>query len=298
MSFMRTLTKMYSGKGSRGDPLIVEGSNKDDIIDVVCSQLNKIEEGKRLGKGTQGTAYKFCIQNNCKYVVKVIKGESIKEDTMKELEEEKRKTNDINKKTGLSPKVYKNVDCGTYILVLMDLAPGMPLSNYWNYLTKKDIDKFFESVERLHKSGYYHGDFNPGNIMIADNGKITFIDFNERIREYRPVYDYMTLLYFLYPYYNNDLNKPIVRYIYDKLAEIAKEHQNEYIGIDLISQISEVKIMTQKNAQKVIKYLEEIYDDGSEEIYYEYPDSMDDFENKLSILSIVANYMFYQAMFL
>ena len=75
---------------------------------------------------------------------------------------------------------------------------------------RKNLDMIVEKMKEIHKLGYYHGDFNPGNFLV-ENEQIHILDTQGKkmfFGNYRAHYDMMTMKYdsyneMIYPYKKN-----------------------------------------------------------------------------------------------
>jgi len=89
-----------------------------------------------------------------------------------------------------------------FSFLLMEYCEGKENRNY--------IEKIIEVMKKIHKVGYYHGDFNPGNFLI-ENGKVRILDTQCKkmyFGNYRAHYDMITMKYdsyaeMIYPYKKN-----------------------------------------------------------------------------------------------
>lgn len=116
------------------------------------------------------------------------------------------------------------------------------------YIEEKqgDIDKIKKGIiqlKNIHKLGYYHGDFNPSNILLQKNNEVKLIDTQLKksfFGKYRLHYDMITMQYdswkeMEYPYY-----KDVYYYIaygmkrfkrlswIEKIGEIRKKIRNKW----------------------------------------------------------------------
>ena len=72
---------------------------------------------------------------------------------------------------------------------------------------RKNLDMIVEKMKEIHKLGYYHGDFNPGNFLV-ENKQIHILDTQRKkmfFGTYRAHYDMITMKYdsyneMIYPY--------------------------------------------------------------------------------------------------
>ena len=75
---------------------------------------------------------------------------------------------------------------------------------------RKNLDMIVEKMKEIHKLGYYHGDFNPGNFLV-ENKQIHILDTQGKkmfFGNYRAHYDMITMKYdsydeMIYPYKKN-----------------------------------------------------------------------------------------------
>lgn len=77
------------------------------------------------------------------------------------------------------------------------------------------LDEVVKKMEEIHRKGYYHGDFNPGNFLIA-NGKIKILDTQGKkmgLTKYRAHYDMITMQYDSYEEMKYPYKKDIVYYL-------------------------------------------------------------------------------------
>lgn len=85
---------------------------------------------------------------------------------------------------------------------LMEYAKGEDDRRY--------LDMIVEKMKEIHKIGYYHGDFNPGNFLV-ENNQIHILDTQGKrmfFGNYRAHYDMITMKYdsydkMIYPYKKN-----------------------------------------------------------------------------------------------
>ena len=70
-----------------------------------------------------------------------------------------------------------------------------------NVETDRNLDKMIEVTKKIHKKGFYHGDFNPSNFLNS-NGKIYILDTQGKkmiFGNYRAHYDILTMEMDNYP---------------------------------------------------------------------------------------------------
>lgn len=80
-----------------------------------------------------------------------------------------------------------------YSLLLMEKIEGKK--------EEKNLDMLIELIKKIHKKGFYHGDFNPSNFLNS-NGKIYILDTQGKkmiFGNYRAHYDMLTMEMDNYP---------------------------------------------------------------------------------------------------
>ena len=80
-----------------------------------------------------------------------------------------------------------------YSLLLMEKIEGKK--------EEKNLDMLIELIKKIHKKGFYHGDFNPSNFLNS-NGKIYILDTQGKkmiFGNYRAHYDMLTMKMDNYP---------------------------------------------------------------------------------------------------
>jgi serine/threonine protein kinase len=80
---------------------------------------------------------------------------------------------------------------------------------------RKYLDDIVKKMEEIHKKGYYHGDFNPGNFLVS-NGKIRILDTQGKkmgLTRYRAHYDMITMQYDSYEEMKYPYKKDMVYYL-------------------------------------------------------------------------------------
>ncbi|WP_294095007.1 lipopolysaccharide core heptose(II) kinase RfaY [uncultured Cetobacterium sp.] len=74
-----------------------------------------------------------------------------------------------------------------------------------------NFQNMMKTIQKIHKKGYYHGDFNPSNFILNSSGKIRVIDTQGKkmgFGNYRAHYDLITMQMdnypeMIYPYKKN-----------------------------------------------------------------------------------------------
>jgi hypothetical protein len=169
---------------------IVSKCNSKTINDKI-KQLENLNEAEKsckwerktsIGSGTSGEAFSVCCNENCNYIVKVIKftGKNTKETFINEV---KLQHEFYNK--GFAPRILVACSCSHEGVILMEKVTllGEYLEN--NKLINKDkIKKMYtDKYREVLKSGLVHNDTNPGNIAISLDGKPLMIDFGLSLKK-------------------------------------------------------------------------------------------------------------------
>lgn len=102
----------------------------------------------------------------------------------------------------LAVVVFRDKGMISFSFLLMEYCEGKEDRNY--------LEAIIETMKKIHKAGYYHGDFNPGNFLI-ENGKVRILDTQCKkmfFGNYRAHYDMITMKYdsydeMIYPYKKN-----------------------------------------------------------------------------------------------
>ena len=82
-----------------------------------------------------------------------------------------------------------------------------------------------EKLEKIHELGYYHGDFNPSNIILTKNGEIKIIDTQLKkdiFFNYRRHYDMITMQYDSYNGMEYPYKKNIIYWIAYSIKKIKR----------------------------------------------------------------------------
>ncbi|MEJ6466108.1 lipopolysaccharide core heptose(II) kinase RfaY [Fusobacterium ulcerans] len=80
---------------------------------------------------------------------------------------------------------------------------------------RRYLDEIVKKMEEIHRKGYYHGDFNPGNFLITD-GKIKILDTQGKkmgLTKYRAHYDMITMQYDSYEKMKYPYKKDIIYHL-------------------------------------------------------------------------------------
>ncbi len=142
-----------------------------------------IELRKELGRGVKGTVFESCIEQNCKYVLKVVEF-SIDpfeaETEIKELADEV----EISKraaKRNISPQIYGFWICiknnrpayGFIVMDMLNITLKSWLERQPDYQTAiKSIQrKLNEKLDNLHQEGIIHNDLSNVNVLLKLNGE-------------------------------------------------------------------------------------------------------------------------------
>lgn len=244
---------------------------------ISCSRISEIEKGRNLGKGSYGTVYEYCDSpDQCNYAVKVTKypedmGSKDLEFFFYNIGKMVEKSNMLSR-FGLSPRIYKTVDCPEEMVVLnfMDKLPGPILADFFydNSLTEKEVEILISAIELLHRKlegyeyGKGHGDLHPGNIFF-DGQTVRFIDFSSE--KSLPWYDYIRFISFLTFYfekYGRLDNLKLYQYIVTRFLEQAVIVGGEYSGWFKIYQDYNNKVISKsKTPEELLRSLTVLSED-------------------------------------
>lgn len=159
----------------------------------------------------------FFITKKFKKFLSIFKeGESVK--TFRSIERMNKKIPELVKIYGAGIKKK-----GIFIeeeFILMEYVEGKVI----------DEDKFYmkilEMIKKIHKTGKYHGDCNPGNFLFDNEGKIYIIDTKVKkmiFGNYRAHYDVLTL----FKYFNSKPEYPYKKNIFYKIAYMVRQYRNK-----------------------------------------------------------------------
>jgi tRNA A-37 threonylcarbamoyl transferase component Bud32 len=130
-----------------------------------------------IGEGGWGTVSKACLKDNCNYAVKLIDlpTRNSWKDFKRESELAKRMS-----KAGLGPKFYDYWHCDHVGFIITDRWDSELSKSA--VLSKKQLEKLWQQIEKIHSMGLVHGDLLPNNILVKVNKKnqitdITMSDF-------------------------------------------------------------------------------------------------------------------------
>lgn len=93
-----------------------------------------------------------------------------------------------------------------------------------------------EKLEKIHELGYYHGDFNPSNIILTKNGEIKIIDTQLKkdiFFNYRRHYDMITMQYDSY----KEMKYPYKKNVIYRIAYMIKRFKK----LSLIKKIKKIR---------------------------------------------------------
>ncbi|WP_407535942.1 lipopolysaccharide core heptose(II) kinase RfaY [Cetobacterium somerae] len=104
------------------------------------------------------------------------------------------------------------------------------------------LENMLEIIKKIHKKGYYHGDFNPSNFILKSNGELKIVDTQGKkmgFGNYRAHYDILTMKMDSFP----ELEYPYKKNIYYYLALLMKKYKKNPL-------VSEVKRLKNKYRDK------------------------------------------------
>lgn len=94
-----------------------------------------------------------------------------------------------------------------------------------NFEVRDTLDKGIEELKKIHKLGYYHGDFNPSNILRKNLNEIKLIDTQlkkDYFFNYKRHYDMITMQYDSYNEMCYPYDKNIIYYLAYMIKKIKK----------------------------------------------------------------------------
>lgn len=98
------------------------------------------------------------------------------------------------------------------------------------------LENMMKIIKKIHKKGYYHGDFNPSNFILKPNGELKIVDTQGKkmgFGNYRAHYDILTMKMDSFP----ELEYPYKKNIFYYLALLMKRYKKN----SLISEIKRLK---------------------------------------------------------
>ena len=81
---------------------------------------------------------------------------------------------------------------------------------------RNKLNQAINELQKIHKLGYYHGDFNPSNVILTKNEEIKLIDTQlkkDRFFNYKRHYDMITMQYDSYQEMEYPYNKDMIYYL-------------------------------------------------------------------------------------
>ena len=94
-----------------------------------------------------------------------------------------------------------------------------------NFEVRDTLDKGIEELKKIHKLGYYHGDFNSSNILRKNLNEIKLIDTQlkkDYFFNYKRHYDMITMQYDSYNEMCYPYDKNIIYYLAYMIKKIKK----------------------------------------------------------------------------
>lgn len=94
-----------------------------------------------------------------------------------------------------------------------------------NFEVRDTLDKGIEELKKIHRLGYYHGDFNPSNILRKNLNEIKLIDTQlkkDYFFNYKRHYDMINMQYDSYNEMCYPYNKNIIYYLAYMIKKIKK----------------------------------------------------------------------------
>lgn len=106
-----------------------------------------------------------------------------------------------------------------FSFILMEWIEEDKSIEVWN---RGKLNLGVEELKKIHNLGYYHGDFNPSNIILTKDRKIKLIDTQLKkdiFFSYRRHYDMITMQYDSY----KEMKYPYKKNVFYKLAYLIKK---------------------------------------------------------------------------
>lgn len=108
------------------------------------------------------------------------------------------------------------------------------------------IKRIINKMKIIHKKGYYHGDFNPSNIIFSKENKLYILDTQgkkSKFGSYRSHYDMITMMWDSFP----ELEYPYPKDIFYYLAAFMKKLKK----LKFIKKIKEIKKRLREKGWKI-----------------------------------------------
>lgn len=98
------------------------------------------------------------------------------------------------------------------------------------------LENMMKIIKKIHKRGYYHGDFNPSNFILKPNGELKIVDTQGKkmgFGNYRAHYDMLTMKMDSFP----ELEYPYKKNMFYYLALLMKKYKKN----PMVSEIKRLK---------------------------------------------------------
>lgn len=142
-----------------------------------CDYNKLWKEGRRLGRGAQGSVYTTCLFNDCEYAMKQVALSA--PGALHDLKMEIGALFALES-TGVVPKIHAAWTCGEFGYVVMDkVHKCVKRKEHLARAVKRALDKIWEK-------GWLHIDLKMDNIGCDANGKLLLIDFGYAVKAQRP----------------------------------------------------------------------------------------------------------------
>jgi len=170
---------------------IVSECNKDTVITCIDQDMTSITPNEKscewvkreeIGHGQKGVVYSICCNDNCNYIIKVIKFEknTDKDAFLNEVNIQQQFYN-----YGFAPRIIAACYCKHEGVIVMEKVqllgsylesiPSDQRRKIWDDLNRKYVEKY---KYMLTEKELIHNDTNPGNIALSlDGKKPLMIDF-------------------------------------------------------------------------------------------------------------------------
>jgi tRNA A-37 threonylcarbamoyl transferase component Bud32 len=206
--YLNTKTGETSNSNSSDYDYDLTGDRIEDrYISKKCMKGHEIKS--IIGSGAFGDIVSTCLDNDCRYAVKI---QDYRDPV--EISKEIEITEKLSE-FGLTPKFYGAWTCITkdkeYSIIVTEKWDESILSSATKKPSKDIIDKYESLINTMHKLGYNHYDLFPKNVVVKKHGKkiidIALIDFGiSEKSEKKLSRDWFNTLYDYH--YTNNPHKP------------------------------------------------------------------------------------------
>ena len=170
------------------------GRGKSLLREACNQRIWRLVADNRLGAGASGVVHVACRGSNCKYIVKVMRGEA----HLRELF-----IAQIASEGGIGPAVYDAWICtpdteqpalswfpksGPIFCMIQQRVEAPTLAKWLTSVCDDRKQAFaymmnlvLEAVKRMHQLGIHHGDLTEDNVMVVANQDILILDYGDAV---------------------------------------------------------------------------------------------------------------------